>query len=160
MTPHSGDESAAVPETEPAAGDPLRIPPVAARDQLEPHPEGGWYRRTYTSAVNVNTPGGERPAVTLIQFYLAPGEASAWHQVASDEIWLWHGPTPLQLQFGGQETGPVAGPVHELNLAHPRRLVPAGTWQRTLPGTGEVTVSCMVTPGFSFADWRLADPES
>lgn len=75
---------------------------------LEPHPEGGWYRRTWTASDTVTTQAGTRPAATLIHFLLAPGEASAWHRVTSEEIWLWHGPGVLRLQFGGDGDAPMA----------------------------------------------------
>ncbi|WP_062465900.1 cupin domain-containing protein [Demequina maris] len=130
---------------------------------LEPHPEGGWFRRTYTSRTPVETPGGARPAATCIHYLLTPGEESAWHVVTSDELWLWHGPGTLELRLGGEGEAPddaavavtlgpdlAAGQVAQC-------LVPAGTWQAArLGGDQEVLVSCMVSPGFDFADWRLA----
>ena len=129
---------------------------------LEPHPEGGWYRRTWTGSHPVQTAGGERPAATIIYFLLPPGEASAWHVVASDELWLWHGPDPLELQLGGDGPAPVGGETvvlgpGEASGERAQVLVPAGTWQRTLPSGGEVLVSCVVSPGFSFDDWALED---
>ncbi len=129
---------------------------------LEPHPEGGWYRRTWTAGSVVPTDRGERPAATLIYFLLPPGEASAWHVVVSDEMWLWHGPDALALQLGGMGAAPYEGTVVMLGLDEGRGhraqlLVPAGTWQRTLPSSGETLVSCLVSPGFSFDDWSLAD---
>lgn len=134
----------------------------AVRLGLAPHPEGGWYRRTWTAHPVVVTDRGERPAATLIYFLLPPGEASAWHVVSSDELWLWHGPDPLTLQFGGTEAAPVDGTIVMLGPDEARGqraqvLVPAGTWQRTLPSDGEALVSCVVSPGFSFDDWSLAD---
>ena len=37
----------------------------------------------------------------------------------------------------------------------PQALVPAGTWQRaTASATVETLVSCVVSPGFDFADFR------
>lgn len=127
---------------------------------LEPHPEGGWYRRTYTARDAVDTPGGERPAVTLIHFYLPAGERSEWHVVSSDELWLWHGPGSLELQVGGDGDDPEPGKCALLGSpaspgAAQQALVPAGVWQRTNPGPEPVLVSCMVSPGFDFADWRL-----
>jgi predicted cupin superfamily sugar epimerase len=129
---------------------------------LEPHPEGGWYRRTWTANAPVETERGERPAATLIYFLLPPGEASAWHVVSSDEIWLWHGPDPLSLQLGGSRAAPGHGPTIVLGPdealgQRAQALVPAGTWQRTLPSEGEALVSCVVSPGFSFDDWALAE---
>ncbi len=137
-------------------------PPARAIELgLEPHPEGGWFRRTYTSPATVSTPTGTRPAATLIHFFLAPGETSAWHVVSSDEIWLWHGPGILPLQLGGTGAQPDStGPIHRLGApadGEAQVLVPAGTWQRTLATEDEVLVSCLVSPGFSFDDWKLAD---
>jgi hypothetical protein len=138
----------------------LDVPDRAAQLDLEPHPEGGWYRRTWTASSSLETAGGPRPAATLIHFLLPPGEASAWHVVSSDEIWLWHGPDALALQLGGAGASPVAGEL--VRLGHPateghlaQALVPAGVWQRTLPSDGETLVSCLVSPGFSFEDWAL-----
>jgi predicted cupin superfamily sugar epimerase len=142
----------------------LEPPARAVALGLEPHPEGGWYRRTWAASVGVRTAGGERPAATLIYFLLPPGESSAWHVVTSDEIWLWHGPDPVTLQLGGTGSAPIAGervilgPDGRAGEGAGRRaqaLVPAGTWQRTLPSEGEALVSCVVSPGFSFDDWTL-----
>ena len=129
-----------------------------ARLGLAAHPEGGWYRRMYTSQIPVPTPGGERPTATVIHFLLPAGEASAWHVVSSDELWLWHGPGALALQLGGAAAEPVPGETRVLDGPESAQgLVPAGVWQRTLPGEADVLVSCLVSPGFDFADWRLAD---
>jgi predicted cupin superfamily sugar epimerase len=38
----------------------------------------------------------------------------------------------------------------------PQALVPAGVWQRTLPGPADALVSCLVSPGFDFDDFELA----
>lgn len=36
-------------------------------------------------------------------------------------------------------------------------IVPAGVWQRTIPGDADALVSCVVSPGFTFAGFNLAD---
>lgn len=41
----------------------------------------------------------------------------------------------------------------------PQTCVPAGTWQRTLPVAAVTLVSCVVSPGFDFADFELDEPE-
>jgi uncharacterized protein len=39
----------------------------------------------------------------------------------------------------------------------PQAVVPGGTWQSAaLAGAEPALVSCVVTPGFDFADFRLA----
>ena len=138
-------------------------PATAVRLALEPHPEGGWFRRTWTATDAVHTPAGIRPAATCIHYLLTPGEQSAWHVVSSDEIWLWHGPGTLELSFGGTGAAPedettllLGADLAEGHVA--QAVVPAGTWQAArLADDREVLVSCVVSPGFSFDDWRLAE---
>jgi predicted cupin superfamily sugar epimerase len=138
-------------------------PGTAQRLGLDPHPEGGWFRRMWTATDAVATPMGVRPAATCIHYLLTPGEHSAWHVVSSDEIWLWHGPGTLELSFGGAGETPTEATTVLLG-ADPeaghlaQAVVPAGTWQAArLADDREVLVSCVVSPGFSFDDWRLAD---
>jgi predicted cupin superfamily sugar epimerase len=52
--------------------------------QLQPHPEGGFYREIWRSSARVQTADRpERSAVTTIYFLLAAGGFSAWHRVRS-----------------------------------------------------------------------------
>ncbi|KFJ05374.1 cupin domain-containing protein [Bifidobacterium tsurumiense] len=140
---------------------------------LEAHPEGGWYVRDWQSPHT--DIASERPLASLIYFLLPTGDASAWHKVDADELWLWHGPSRLNLQLGGSGDSPLADAEcttivlgsglstrHEKstpasNAAVPvgHAIVPAGVWQRTLPATGDVLVSCVVSPGFVFSGFTL-----
>jgi uncharacterized protein len=139
------------------------VHPLVAVLRLEPHPEGGWYRQTWRSAVIVDPPGydGPRAAATAIHFLLPFGAESRWHRVRSDELWLWQGLGTLRLRFGGSGerpelrrevvVGPDPGAGHALQV-----LVPAGTWQAAEPtGTDGALVACLVAPGFEFADFQL-----
>jgi predicted cupin superfamily sugar epimerase len=137
-------------------------PALAEQLDLTPHPEGGWFRQTWASPVTVTLPDGRvRPTATLIHFLLSAGESSAWHRVRSDEVWLAHLGT-VSLELGGAGDVPEAGGTAHavgLDLAHGQMmqaLVPAGTWQRTVPGPEDALVSCLVSPGFDFADFELA----
>jgi predicted cupin superfamily sugar epimerase len=139
-------------------------PAIAEALGLEPHPEGGWFRETYRSRVRFEPPGfgAERSAATAIYYLLGPGDQSRWHTVRSDELWLWHRGGPLELLLGGGGERPEAAPariVLGLDTAAgqaPQALVPAGTWQSARPAGGEeVLVTCVVAPGFEFADFRL-----
>jgi predicted cupin superfamily sugar epimerase len=131
---------------------------------LQPHPEGGWFRETWRSPVSFRPAGyaGERCAATAIYFLLCPGEDSAWHVVRSDELWLWHRGGPLALRLGGTAARPAEASVIMLgggisDGALPQAIVPGGTWQRAAPaGQEPVLVSCVVAPGFDFADFRLS----
>lgn len=141
----------------------MSVPELAARHRLQPHPEGGWYRQTWASPVEVAVPDGEgavrtRPTATLILFLLTAGESSAWHRVLSDEVWIAQ-VGGVVVELGGDESEPGEGPRFRLGLDdddHPQVLVPAGVWQRTLPTDHDVLVSCLVSPGFDFEDFRLA----
>ncbi|MGK8521769.1 cupin domain-containing protein [Nocardia asteroides] len=130
-------------------------PPLAVALDLAPHPEGGWYRETWRSPVEFTPEGypGSRAAATAIHFLLLPGERSAPHTVRSDELWLWQRGGPLELEIGGELVilGPdVAG--GQLLQA----VVPGGASQSARPaGADYVLVSCVVAPGFDFADFRL-----
>ncbi|MBF6134191.1 cupin domain-containing protein [Nocardia otitidiscaviarum] len=130
-------------------------PPLAAELDLLPHPEGGWYRETWRSPVEFTPPGygGPRASATAIYFLLLPGEKSAPHTVTSDELWLWHRGGPLALNIDGEEI--ILGPDVERGQ-RPQAIVPGGVSQAARPlGDDYVLVSCVVAPGFDFADFRL-----
>lgn len=131
---------------------------------LQPHPvEGGWYRRTYTSAVSVALLSGVRPYGTAIYYLLDEGTFSEMHMLASDEIFHFYLGDPvemLQLRPDGGSAVLTLGP----DLAagqHVQLVVPAGVWQGTrLIGDGKVALlGCTVTPGFDFADYRSGKRE-
>jgi uncharacterized protein len=138
-------------------------PPVAVLLDLQPHPEGGWFRQTWQTPVTFSPPGydGQRNAATAIYYLLQPGERSRWHVVRSDELWLWHSGGPLRLTLGGAGDEPAGGDAVVLGDAldagqQPQVLVPGGVWQCAEPaGQAAVLVSCVVAPGFDFADFRL-----
>ncbi len=136
-------------------------PAVAESLDLLPHPEGGWFRETWRAPVNLRAHGGERSSATGIYFLLGPGEESMWHSVRSDEVWLWHRGGPLTLTLGGDGEHPgtpetiTLGPAVD-NGERPQVVIPAGVWQAARPARDEeVLVSCVVSPGFDFADFRV-----
>jgi predicted cupin superfamily sugar epimerase len=138
-------------------------PPLAELLDLTPHPEGGWFRETWRSAVAFTPEGydGPRRAATAIYFLLHPGERSRWHVVRSDELWFWHSGGPLELRLGGNGAEPsderavlVGGDVGAAQ--QPQVLIPGGVWQAAAPAADQpVLVSCVVSPGFDYADFRL-----
>ncbi|ROP48030.1 cupin domain-containing protein [Streptomyces sp. PanSC9] len=112
------------------------ISPLVKQLGLEPHPEGGWFRRTWQTETQTlaDDRRAVRPCATGIYYLLHPGEVSRWHRVRSDEMWLWHRGHPLTLQLGGHGPDPdparaaVLGPDVE-HAQRPQHLVPAGAWQ-------------------------------
>ncbi|GAA0434077.1 cupin domain-containing protein [Streptomyces luteireticuli] len=141
------------------------ISPLVPLLGLEPHPEGGWYRETWRTSRSATPDGypGPRAFATGIHFLLHPGERSRWHRVRSDELWLWHRGGRLRLRLGGSGNAPDGAGARELVLGpgvedgdRPQLLVPGGAWQDAEPLDGEpVLVSCVVAPGFDFADFTM-----
>jgi uncharacterized protein len=144
-----------------------RRPHTAELLDLAPHPEGGWYRETWRSPVTFIPGGfdGERASATCIYFLLEPGEESRWHRVRSTELWLWHGPGTLELDLGGTGDMPEHDGATSVVLGRDiaagqvsQAVVPADAWQAArAAGDAPVLVSCVVSPGFDFADFTLAD---
>jgi predicted cupin superfamily sugar epimerase len=136
-------------------------PSLAEALDLAPHPEGGWYRQTWAAQQPVTLPDGRtRPTATLIHFLLPAGEASAWHRVRSDELWLAHLGT-VTLEYGGSGAGPEPETTVLLGAdpsagQHPQAWVPGGVWQRTVPSEADALVSCVVSPGFDYDDFEMA----
>lgn len=127
--------------------------------ELQPHPEGGYYREIYRSAAKVLPADGRptRAAVTTIYFLLPRGVESRWHCVASDEIWHLYEGGPLELHIAPDprqtpETiilgriSETSGPVH---------TVRAGSWQFARSLGPYALLGCTVAPGFEFADFTL-----
>lgn len=113
--------------------------------QLEPHPEGGFYRQVFKSPRIVN---GNRSAVTAIYFLLPRGQVSRWHRVTSDEIWVHiEGDGVLLHTFDGRS-------VKTQKLEH-FLVVSAGEWQAAEPIGDFALVSCFVAPGFEFDDFTM-----
>lgn len=141
-------------------------PELAALLDLQPHPEGGWFRETWRTDGKTDPPDyeGDRPLATAIYFLLYPDEVSRWHLVRSDELWLWHRGGPLTLRLGGRGKAPVERRAKEVVLGpdvekghRPQVLVPGGQWQAAVPASGEPTlVTAVVSPGFDFRDFRMA----
>jgi predicted cupin superfamily sugar epimerase len=123
---------------------------------LVPHPEGGWYREWFRAEAVVQADAGRtRRALTCIDFLLAAGQFSAWHRVASDE--LWH---LLEGRLRLWTMAPTLDAVHciELDARLPgqaRHAVPAQWWQAAEP-VGELAYcNATVGPGFEFADFTF-----
>ena len=161
------------------------LPPAAdviAELGLQPHPEGGFFRETFRATAVVEAAQGRRASATAIAFLLTAARPSRFHRLVSHELWVHQGGAPLELWLlepdGGARSvllGPAraeAGPE-----TRPTARVPAYVWQaaRVAPARGGLgvtalggrgvpvgrsgpdwsLVSCVVTPGFEYADFEL-----
>lgn len=141
--------------------------------QLSPHPEGGYFGETFRTTEKIPPSGlpvrysSARATVTAIYFLLRSGEVSKFHRLQSDEIWCYHAGRPLTLYLlapdGLLETRRLG-----LALDHqeqPQLCIPHGVWfaahlapEQTATDTeaAYTLVSCIVAPGFDYADFELA----
>jgi predicted cupin superfamily sugar epimerase len=121
---------------------------------LQPHPEGGYYKETYRAARLLE--GTTRSVCTAIYYLLAEGQRSRLHRIDADELWHFYRGDPLVIV----ELQPGQGPrLTELSYQHPQHLVPAGTWFGALPAGSSLwsLVGCTVSPGFEFSSFELGD---
>ena len=120
--------------------------------QLQPHPEGGYFREIFRLP---DTEQG-RGAMTSIYYLLKAGENSHWHRIDATEVWHYHGGATLKLEIspdGIQSTSCCLGVTPE---GQPQVVVPAGAWQ-SARSEGEWTlVGCTTAPAFSFSGFEMA----
>ncbi len=132
---------------------------VVARWGLAPHPEGGFYRETFRSRATVEPrPGVRRAASTAIYFLLPAGEFSAFHRVASDEVWHHYDGDAVELHTidaRGAYSRARIGRNHAAGEI-PLYAVEAGVWQAAEPvGERWALCGCTVAPGFDFDDFEM-----
>lgn len=137
------------------AGGPPTARAIIEKLGLEPHPEGGWYRETWRAGLA----NGDRATATAIHFLLEEGQASRWHRVDADEMWLWQAGSPLKVLVCN-EVGPG---VQEVRLGRDilsgmdlQLLIAAQQWQAAQADQGWALVSCIVSPGFEFSGFEMA----
>jgi len=133
---------------------------------LQPHPEGGFFRELYRSAETIPAAllpsdyKGDRSVSTAIYFLLPGTMFSAFHRLRSDEIWHFYLGDTIVLHLLHPEGR------HEIirvgqDLMHGEQcqvLIPAGAWfaAKVARVEGWALIGCTVAPGFDFADFELA----
>ncbi len=128
--------------------------------KLEPHIEGGYFRRTFESPHRTEE---QRLAMTSI-YYLLTDEAPIghFHKNRSDIIHFFHSGSPITyhlLSPTGVLTQTTLGPDpdqgHQFQL-----LVKGGYWKASQLSEGEYgLISEAVCPGFEYSDMQLASKE-
>lgn len=135
--------------------------------QLQPHPEGGFFKETYRSPGIISPEclssqfKGDRNYSTAIYFLLQKGDFSAFHRIASDECWHFYEGGNLLVHIIDKE-----GNYSCIRLGRKidegetfQFVVPANCWfaSEPSPGTEFTLVGCTVAPGFDFEDFEMAD---
>lgn len=121
--------------------------------KLEKHVEGGWFKEVYASDVIYD----HRPTMTSIYFLLDETNFSAYHKLTADEVWYFHDGNPLHISMIDLE-----GMIHDVVLGKDilkgQRLsfvVPKGWIFGSYVDEGFSLVSCAVSPGFTYKDFKL-----
>jgi predicted cupin superfamily sugar epimerase len=134
------------------------------RLELQPHPEGGYYKEVYRSEESVDgklLPGnrdGVRSVSTAIYFLLEGNDFSAFHRIKSDEIWHFYDGAPLMIYAIDKE-----GKLNEypLGVDSPMQIIPKEEWfaAELIDKSSYALVGCTVAPGFDFADFEMGNKE-
>jgi predicted cupin superfamily sugar epimerase len=147
--------------------DPSRHPPsddgahrVIDHLGLEAHPEGGWFRRTWTSTTTVGD--GTRAAGSSVLYLLQHDERSHWHRIDATESWQHAAGAPMRLSTWEQGDRAVSswtiGP-DLLDGQVPQHVVEPTSWQSARSLGAWSLVVCVVVPEFDFDGFELAAPD-
>ncbi len=132
---------------------------------LTHHPEGGYYREFYRSKTSFEFRkdpvfSGNRAYATAIHYLLTADERSRLHRIKSDELWLYHAGSPLTIYIF-HDVGVMSTFTLDPETGTFQGVVPANTWfgaRHESPKSGAYTLaSCVVSPGFDFSDFTMAD---
>lgn len=136
---------------------------------LLPHLEGGFYRETYRSDIVISGASlpvefqDSRNASTAILFLLQNNDFSAFHRIASDELWHYHsgkGAIIYSINTNGMlTTYRLSADDHAESQF--QVVIPANNWfaAELIDPDDYILTGCTVAPGFDFADFELADRE-
>lgn len=131
---------------------------------LQKHPEGGYFKETFRSELNVLSPNvnDQRSAMTDIYFLLQKSQVSRFHKVRHDEAWNFYEGGPLRLY----DYDPAVDKLRIVTLgAMPqcdgyKYVISADHWQAA-QSIGEFSlVGCTVAPGFDFRDFSFFSSNS
>jgi predicted cupin superfamily sugar epimerase len=141
----------------------MNVKELIRKLQLKIHPEGGFYRETYSSSESTTTGKGVLRSICTAIYYLLENEnKSLLHRIQSDELWFFHQGQPLEITViqDNQFTIILLGNDFDGGEV-PQAIIPANSWfaSSVKNGTGYSLVSCTVAPGFDFSDFEMANRE-
>ena len=135
--------------------------------RLQPHPEGGYYTRTYCSNEQIAAAhlperfNGDRFISTAIYFLLEGNQFSAFHRIKSDELWHFYAGDGLHIYVIHEDgRGEILKLGNDLENGFLfQQVVKAGCWFASKPvhENGFAFVGCTVAPGFDFEDFEMGE---
>lgn len=127
---------------------------------LQPHPEGGWYRETYRGEAD----NAGRAVSTGIYFLLTSENISKFHRIDADEMWHFYAGDPLTVHMidpsGNYSTHEIGNDMSAGQVF--QAIVPKGVWFGASVEKlgGYALVGCTVAPGFEFDAFELAERDA
>ena len=138
-----------------------------AKLQLNPHPEGGYYKEIYRSGeiyFAEHLPGrysGGRNFSTSIYFLLEGKQVSKFHKLKSDELWHFYDGTSIKIYIFNNSMS-----LSEIVLGNNldkgeifQIAIEKENWfaAEVIDKSSYSLIGCTVAPGFDFADFELAN---
>ena len=123
--------------------------------QLEPHPEGGYYRQLFG-----NDDTGKKD-ISTIYYMLTGNDKSAFHRLHGvTEIWYYHAGEPLSIyviDIEGNLNVHHLSPDGEMQVV----ILPEQWFAAEIPSkNGFCLVGCAVAPAFSFENFELGQKDA
>src|SRR5882724_7502676 len=119
-----------------------------SRLNLQPHPEGGFYKEVFRSELEVvkKSQNSIKQACTSIYYLLEGADYSGFHRLASDELWYFHKGAPLLIHVIDQSGVYSAHELSDEGSGSLSVVITAGLWfAAEIPsGMGFTLVSCAV----------------
>ncbi len=125
------------------------IEEIIAELRLEPHPEGGWFRRVFPSPV-------EKGEISSIYYLLGKEDFSSFHRLsAMTEIWYFLDGDPIDIHIIHSD-GTLT--THRLGELEYQLVVRPDQWfaAEPAPGSSFCLVACAVSPSFDYEGFELA----
>ncbi|MET3978131.1 putative cupin superfamily sugar epimerase [Mucilaginibacter sp. UYP25] len=127
---------------------------------LQPHPEGGYYKEVFRSVNEVSKAGSAdlKQGCTSIYYLLEGRDFSGFHRLTSDELWYFHKGSPLHIHVLETDGTHRTIQLSDTDTGNLQAVIAPNTWfAAEIPtATGFALMSCAVAPGFDFAEFEMA----
>ncbi len=143
---------------------------LAEKLNLQPHPEGGYFREVYRSDEQISADAlpcryeGDRSICTSIYYLITSDAGSAMHRLKSDEVLHFYMGDPARvfmlLPDGTRRDQLLGNDIY--GGERPQIVVPRNIWFgiRVVEGGDYTLTGTTVAPGFDFEDFELDDRKS
>lgn len=127
--------------------------------ELEPHPEGGAFKRAFSSQERYEGAGGQRSLAGSIFFLLGVGDISHFHQIDCEELWFFHEGCGMKIYIiepDGSSRVELLG--NDVSCGQkPMVVVGKGAIfaAENIDPEGYTFISCVTAPQFWFGGFRL-----